>query len=229
MRQIVLDTETTGISFKEGHRIIEIGCIELLNRRVSKRHFHYYINPEREIDSGAQAVHGITLDFLKDKPIFSEIVDEFLEFIRDAELIIHNASFDLGFLNGEIKKIYPTFTSIESKQSVIDTLMMARKKHAGQKNSLDALCKRYNVNLSERELHGALLDARLLAQVYLLMTGGQINLLAAEGENSGSIMMSEREPFQMKRSYYLPNIKISESEEKHHETYMQNLLNSKPY
>lgn len=227
MRQIVLDTETTGISFQEGHRIIEIGCVELINRKITSRHFHYYINPQREIDAGAQAVHGISIDFLKDKPIFSDIADEFLEFIRDAELIIHNASFDLGFLNGELRKIHPRFSKIESMQSVLDTLIMARKKHAGQKNSLDALCKRYNINLSERDLHGALLDAKLLAQVYLAMTGGQINLLAAENERSQISNHAEKKSFLPNRHYQLQAVQLSESEELLHHQYMQTLSDVK--
>lgn len=223
MRQIVLDTETTGISFSEGHRIIEIGCIEMIDRKVTSRHFHYYINPERDIDAGALAVHGISSEFLTDKPLFAEIVDNFLEYIHGAELIIHNASFDLGFLNGEIKRIYPEFLMLESQHSVIDTLVMARRKHAGQKNSLDALCKRYNVDLSERELHGALLDARLLAQVYLIMTGGQINLFEMEVETPLLGKIPETDSFIPKRQYDLPYIHLSEEEKTLHEQYLETL------
>ena len=176
MRQIVLDTETTGLDTSQGHRIIEIGCVELVNRRLTGRHYHQYIKPEREIDAGAQAVHGISNAMLEDKPVFARIADEFLQFIGDAELIIHNAAFDIGFLNHEMNMLRPGFGSIADRCHVIDTLLMARAKHPGQKNNLDALCKRYGVDNSQRELHGALLDAEILADVYLLMTGGQTAL-----------------------------------------------------
>ncbi len=176
MRQIVLDTETTGLETSQGHRIIEIGCVELVNRRLTGRHYHQYINPEREVDAGAQAVHGISNAMLEDKPVFARIADEFLQFVGDAELIIHNAAFDIGFLNHELNMLRPGFGSIADRCHVIDTLLMARAKHPGQKNNLDALCKRYGVDNSQRELHGALLDAEILADVYLLMTGGQTAL-----------------------------------------------------
>ncbi|MCE3251473.1 MAG: polymerase subunit epsilon [Cellvibrio sp.] len=176
MRQIVLDTETTGLETSQGHRIIEIGCVELFNRRLTGRHYHQYIKPEREIDAGAQAVHGISNAMLADKPVFARIADEFLQFIGDAELIIHNAAFDIGFLNYELNMLRPGFGSISDRCHIIDTLLMARAKHPGQKNNLDALCKRYGVDNSQRELHGALLDAEILADVYLLMTGGQTAL-----------------------------------------------------
>jgi len=176
MRQIVLDTETTGLETSQGHRIIEIGCVELFNRRLTGRHYHQYIKPEREIDAGAQAVHGISNAMLEDKPVFARIADEFLQFIGDAELIIHNAAFDIGFLNYEMNMIRPGFGSISDRCHVVDTLLMARSKHPGQKNNLDALCKRYGVDNSQRELHGALLDAEILADVYLFMTGGQTAL-----------------------------------------------------
>lgn len=176
MRQIVLDTETTGLETSQGHRIIEIGCVELVNRRLTGRHYHQYIKPEREIDAGAQAVHGISNAMLEDKPVFARIADEFLSFVGDAELIIHNAAFDIGFINYELNMLRPGFGSITDRCHVIDTLLMARAKHPGQKNNLDALCKRYGVDNSQRELHGALLDAEILADVYLLMTGGQTAL-----------------------------------------------------
>ncbi len=176
MRQIVLDTETTGLEPSQGHRIIEIGCVELFNRRLTGRHYHQYINPEREVDAGALAVHGISNAMLDDKPVFARIAEEFLEFIGDAELIIHNAAFDIGFLDHELKMLYPGFGSIKDKCSVIDTLLLARAKHPGQKNNLDALCKRYFVDNSQRDLHGALLDSEILADVYLAMTGGQTSL-----------------------------------------------------
>jgi DNA polymerase III subunit epsilon len=176
MRQIVLDTETTGLETSQGHRIIEIGCVELINRRLTGRHYHQYINPEREVDAGAQAVHGISNAMLEDKPVFARIADEFLQFVGGAELIIHNAAFDIGFINHELNLLRPGFGSITERCHVIDTLLMARAKHPGQKNNLDALCKRYGVDNSQRELHGALLDAEILADVYLLMTGGQTAL-----------------------------------------------------
>jgi DNA polymerase-3 subunit epsilon len=176
MRQIVLDTETTGLETSQGHRIIEIGCVELFNRRLTGRHYHQYINPEREIDAGAQAVHGISNSMLADKPVFARIADDFLNFVGDAELVIHNAAFDIGFINYELNMLRPGFGSIAERCHVVDTLLMARAKHPGQKNNLDALCKRYGVDNSQRELHGALLDAEILADVYLLMTGGQTAL-----------------------------------------------------
>lgn len=175
MRQIVLDTETTGLEPSEGHRIIEIGCIELDNRRVTGRRFHQYLQPDRPIDEGAVEVHGITDEFLADKPRFVDIVDDFIEFVRGAELVIHNAPFDVGFLNHEFG-IVGQYGRIEEHCGVLDTLALARKLHPGQKNNLDALCKRYAVDNSRRELHGALLDAEILADVYLAMTGGQASL-----------------------------------------------------
>jgi len=179
-RLVVLDTETTGLNPQEGHRIIEIGCVELLNRRLTGKRFHSYINPERSIDEGAIAVHGISNDFLKDKPLFKDIVDEFIKFIQDAELVIHNAPFDVGFINHELSKLSLNGNKVTDYSSVFDTLAYARKKHPGQRNSLDALCKRYNIDNSHRELHGALLDAEILADVFLLMTGGQFSLISDE-------------------------------------------------
>ena len=181
MRQIVLDTETTGLEYKLGHRIIEIGCVELVNRRKTERYFHQYINPQREIDDGAFEVHGISNDFLSDKPTFGNIAREFIDFIRDAELIIHNAPFDIGFLNNELEQLGPEWGKVEDYCTIIDTLVMARERHPGQKNSLNALCQRYAVDNSQRELHGALLDARILMDVYLTMTGGQANLVLDTG------------------------------------------------
>jgi len=176
MRQIILDTETTGLNTEEGHRIIEIGCIELINRRFTGKRYHQYINPERQIDEGAQAVHGLTQDFLQSKPVFNQIVREFMDFITGAELIIHNAPFDIGFINYELNLTKQDWKSLNEYCPIVDTLIMARQLHIGQRNSLDALCKRYNVDNSKRDLHGALLDARLLADVYLAMTGGQSSL-----------------------------------------------------
>jgi DNA polymerase-3 subunit epsilon len=176
MRQIVLDTETTGLEPSQGHRIIEIGCVEVDQRRLTGRHFHRFIRPEREIDEAAQEVHGITLEFLSDKPLFAQIADEFLTFVRGAELLIHNAPFDIGFLDAELARLGPSYGRMTDYCQVSDTLSMARRKHPGQRNSLDALCKRYYVDNSQRDLHGALLDAEILADVYLLMSGGQTDL-----------------------------------------------------
>ena len=176
MRQIVLDTETTGLEPTQGHRIIEIGCVELINRRVTENRYHQYINPEREIDEGAIEVHGITNEFLADKPVFADVAEDFLKFIRGAELIIHNAPFDVGFMNHELKILDKQAEPVERFCSILDTLTMARNMHPGQKNNLDALCKRYEIDNSARDLHGALLDAEILAEVYLAMTGGQVRL-----------------------------------------------------
>lgn len=176
MRQIVLDTETTGLVPAEGHRIIEIGAVELVDRRFTGCNFHEYINPEREIDAGALAVHGITNEFLRDKPLFAAIMAKFIDYVTGAELIIHNAPFDVGFLNHEFRLQKKSAQSLERFTKVFDTLNFARKKHPGKRNNLDALCKRYGIDNSKRELHGALLDAQLLAETYLAMTGGQMHL-----------------------------------------------------
>ena len=176
MRQIVLDTETTGLEPEHGHRIIEIGCVEIVNRRKTDSHFHVYLNPDREIEDGAFDVHGISNEFLTDKPHFADIAQELIDFIRDSELVIHNAPFDVGFLNAELKKLGEKWGAIEDYCQVIDTLLLAREKHPGQKNNLDALCKRYEIDNSQRDLHGALLDAQILLDVYLAMTGGQETL-----------------------------------------------------
>lgn len=176
MRQIVLDTETTGLDWQRGHRVIEIGCVELLNRRQTGKTWHSYLNPQRAIDQAAQDVHGISIDDLADKPLFSAVADEFLQFIRGAELIIHNAPFDIGFLDNEFRLAGMESATISPEGHVLDTLLLARQLHPGQRNSLDALCKRYSVDNTRRDLHGALLDARLLAEVYLAMTGGQAAL-----------------------------------------------------
>ncbi len=176
MRYIVLDTETTGLETSQGHRIIEIGCVEVIDRTITGNTYHQYINPERDIDEGAMEVHGISNESLIDKPKFQDIVQDFMNFISGSELIIHNARFDVGFINYELSKLKDTKRVVEDNCTVLDTLALARKMHPGQKNNLDALCKRYNVNNSERDLHGALLDAEILADVYLAMTGGQVKL-----------------------------------------------------
>jgi len=183
MRQVVLDTETTGLEPELGHRIIEIGCIELVNRRRTGRHFHRYVFPDREIDPGALQVHGLTAEFLKGQPRFADIAAEFLEFVRGAELIIHNAPFDVAFLDAELARL-PEGGTIAAHCEVLDTLQMARRMHPGQRNSLDALCKRYSVDNSQRDLHGALLDAELLLGVYLAMSGGQGALGLGDGEQA---------------------------------------------
>ena len=176
-RIVVLDTETTGLNPQEGHRIIEIGCVELVKRRLTGKRFHTYINPDRIIDDGAIAVHGITNQFLDDKPRFEQIVKDFITFISGAELVIHNAPFDVGFINHEFLRLKDQPGTVADLCEVFDTLAYARKKHPGQRNSLDALCKRYGIDNSHRDLHGALLDAEILADVFLLMTGGQSSLL----------------------------------------------------
>ncbi|NBB92974.1 MAG: DNA polymerase III subunit epsilon [Gammaproteobacteria bacterium] len=188
MRQIVLDTETTGLEPGEGHRIIEIGALEMIERRQTGRSFHVYINPERDVEDGALAVHGITNEFLADKPRFADLAADFIEFIGEAELVIHNAAFDVGFLDAELARL-ETPTRIADHATILDTLMLARELHPGQRVSLDALCKRYEVDNSGRDLHGALLDAELLAEVYLAMTGGQVDLaldLSADSDGAES-------------------------------------------
>jgi DNA polymerase III subunit epsilon len=183
MRQIVLDTETTGLEPAEGHRIIEIGCVEILHRRPTGRTFHQYLNPERDIDRAAEDVHGLSRAFLADKPRFGEVAAEFLAFINGAELVIHNAAFDVGFLDAELARLDPPAPPVATTCGILDTLMLARQLHPGQRQSLDALCKRYSVDNSGRDLHGALLDAQLLADVYLAMTGGQ-SALALHDEST---------------------------------------------
>lgn len=173
IRQIILDTETTGISVEQGHRIIEIGCVELVDRKLTGNEYHKYINPGREVEEEAIAVHGITNEFLQDKPVFKDLAKEIVEFISGSELIIHNAPFDLSFLNYELSLTGRGFKPVSEYCKILDTLVLARKIHVGQRNSLDALCKRYGVDNTKRDLHGALLDSHLLAQVYLAMTGGQ--------------------------------------------------------
>lgn len=193
MRSVVLDTETTGMPVSDGHRIIEIGGVELEGRRLTGRHFHVYLQPDREIDEGAFAVHGISSEFLADKPRFRDVADEFFAFIKGAQLIIHNAAFDVGFINNEFALIGQAERADLSEHcSILDSLLMARERHPGQRNNLDALCKRYGVDNSNRELHGALLDSEILADVYLAMTGGQTNLsLAGDGgDGSGRVAPS---------------------------------------
>jgi len=225
MRQIVLDTETTGLEPSEGHRIIEIGCVELQNRRLTGNHYHQYLNPGREIDAGAIEIHGITNEQLADKPKFADIVKDFLEFINGAELIIHNAPFDIGFINTELvlmngKRAAPR---IDELCGVIDTLKLAREKHPGQKNDLDSLCKRYSVDNSSRTLHGALLDAEILADVYLAMTGGQTGLFEElRGSSKGGAVQTTVRRLDPNRPK-LPVIAPTADELAAHQTWIEEL------
>lgn len=221
MRQIVLDTETTGLE-PDTHRVIEIGCVEIVNRRLTGNRYHQYINPEREIDEGALQVHGLSTEFLSDKPLFAEVVDGFLDFVKGAELVIHNAPFDVGFLNAELKRLGASFGHIGDHCSVLDTLMLARKMRPGQKNSLDALCKFYEVDNSHRDLHGALLDAEILAEVYLRMTGGQVSLSLAGQESQSAGAGTGLKRLSANRSP-LPVLRASEKELEAHEQYLQML------
>ena len=223
MRQLVLDTETTGLEVGLGHRIIEIGCVELVNRRLTGRNFHKYINPDREIDDGALEVHGITQEFLSDKPRFADIWDEFNEFLQGDELIIHNAPFDVAFLNHEIGLLNLGLPSIQDQSSVVDSLALAREKHPGQRNSLDALCRRYSIDNSQRVLHGALLDAEILSDVYLLLTGGQGGLfdVAEETKSEDHVdkVINVRATDSQSLSGFL-EVKASESEVREHEEFL---------
>ncbi|MEH6593115.1 MAG: DNA polymerase III subunit epsilon [Halioglobus sp.] len=218
MRQIVLDTETTGLEVSQGHRIIEIGCVELVNRKLTGSHYHCYINPEREVDQGAMEVHGISNEFLKDKPVFNQIAQDFVDFVAGGELIIHNAPFDIGFLDSELQRLERGYAPLEDASSVIDTLIMARRKHPGQRNSLDALCQRYGVDNSGRELHGALLDAEILADVYLTMTGGQTMLQLSDSANQGEGGTGGEQIRRLSATRQaLPVIQASEEEARAHE------------
>lgn len=216
MRQVVLDTETTGLEPAAGHRVIEIGCVELVNRRPTQNRFHRYINPEREVDRGALEVHGIENEFLATQPKFAEVAQEFMEFVRGAELVIHNADFDVEFLNHELKRLPGVPREIRECCGVLDTLALARRLHPGQRNSLDALAKRYNVDNSKRELHGALLDAQILAEIYLAMTGGQasLSLDSAEVRTAATGAVAARLD---RRGLALPVLAATAEEERAHE------------
>lgn len=216
MRQIVLDTETTGIGSEQGHRVIEIGCVELIKRKLTGNHFHVYLNPQRDIDEGAFRVHGISSEFLQDKPLFKDVLQEFLEFIDGAELIIHNAPFDVGFLNAELKRA-KWARQLEGHCTVFDTLAFARKKHPGQRNSLDVLCKRYDVDNSSRQKHGALLDAEILAFVYLAMTGGQSKLFVEEDAASASSITITSQTIERLTSHSPVNMPSDDEMTKHYE------------
>jgi DNA polymerase-3 subunit epsilon len=223
MRQIILDTETTGLEPSQGHRIIEIGCVELINRKLTGRHYHQYIRPERNIDEQAIEIHGITPDFLKDKPVFSEIVDEFMAFIDGGQLVIHNAPFDVGFINHELKLHKGSFKAVKDYCSVIDTLVMARQKHPGQKNNLNSLCKRYMVDNSQRDLHGALLDAEILADVYLMMTGGQTALSLSDKDSSSGWGQQEEGIQRLSKKFTTPIIRADIAEESAHQQKLQTI------
>ena len=216
MRQIVLDTETTGLEPGAGHRIIEIGCVELVNRRPTQNRFHRYINPEREVDRGALEVHGIENDFLATQPRFAEVASELIEFVSGAELVIHNADFDIEFLNHELRRLPDMPQEIRSCCGVLDTLALARRMHPGQRNTLDALAKRYSVDNSKRELHGALLDAQILADVYLAMTGGQVSL-SLDSEPARAAAANPVELRLDRRGLVLPVIRATAEEERAHE------------
>ena len=222
-RQIILDTETTGLSPQQGHRLIEIGCLEMINRRITQNRFHYYINPKRAVDAGAVKVHGLTEDFLKDKPLFADIAESLFDFIKGAELIIHNAPFDLSFLNSEFERTHKKCVPIIQFCNVIDTLPMARNLHPGQQNTLDALCRRYGVNNKHRDLHGALIDAALLAEVYLLMTGGQTQLFDSDSMdekiNTGAVIQEK-----LKRTQVLPVIMANVDELSAHAAFMNKIV-----
>ena len=222
-RQIALDTETTGLSAEHGHRIIEIGCIEIINRQITGRSFHTYINPERAVDEGAAKVHGIKDGFLVDKPVFSVIGEEFLDFIKDSELIIHNAVFDIGFLNAEFKRWSKTLGKITKYCHVLDTLPMARELHPGQRNSLDALCKRYGVDNKHRDLHGALVDADLLARMYLLMTSGQDSLFTESAEKAKEAVSNLIGNLEANNVIELPVIRASAEEILDHHAIMEGI------
>lgn len=219
MRQIVLDTETTGLEVEKGHRIIELGCVELVNRRRTHRTLHHYLQPDREIDPGAQEVHGISAEMLAGKPRFADVAREFLEFIADAELVIHNADFDVGFLNAELGVLGADAPRIPGCCTVVDTLALARRLHPGQRNSLDALCKRYAVDNTGRAFHGALLDAQLLADVYLAMTGGQATLLLDQGAGETAVQQSAARPV-AREGLNLAVIRASADELAEHERYL---------
>ncbi len=224
MREVVLDTETTGLEVALGHRIIEIGCVEIRNRRLTGNHYHVYLQPDREIDAEAGKVHGITAEYLADKPRFDEVADEFLAFVRGARLVIHNAPFDVGFLNNELQRSNAVLGRVDEHCSVLDTLSLARRLFPGQRATLDALCKRYGVDNSKRDLHGALLDAEILADVYLLMTSGQESLAlesARDGERDAAAAAEEGSD--MERSERLPlRVQYANPQElKAHERYLE--------
>jgi len=221
-KQIILDTETTGLDKKSGHRVIEIGCVEIVNRKYTGNEYHVYLNPERDSDPGALEVHGLTSEFLSDKPKFEEIYQEFIDFIKDSELLIHNAEFDIGFLNHEIKLMSKNLNTIDEHVSLItDTLQIAREKHPGQRNSLDALVNRYEIGGYDRELHGALLDSKILGDVYLAMTGGQSALdFTNQTEDKNKL---SKETSSEHVDLNLKTISLSEQEQNMHLEYLERM------
>ena len=226
MRQVVLDTETTGLEPEAGHRIIEIGAVEIVGRRLTGRHFHQYLNPDRAIDEGAQAVHGLTAEFLADKPRFSDIAEPLQAFLSGAEVIIHNAPFDVGFLDAEWRRLSRGPENTASLCEITDSLILARRLHPGQKNSLDALCRRYDIDNTQRTLHGALLDAELLADVFLAMTGGQTALgLGAEDREGGGVSR-EVTPATPKQWPKTPRAALSPEAEAAHHAYLEAMEHS---
>ena len=218
MKQIILDTETTGLDYKSGHKLIEIACVEIENRKFTGKEFHSYLNPERSIDPGAVKIHGLSRDFLSDKPTFSEIYTELLDFVKDSELLIHNAEFDLGFLNNELRQNNVDQKIEDHVEKVIDTLLMARQMHPGQRNSLDVLTDRYNIQGYDRSYHGALIDSKILGEVYLSMTGGQTDLNLSSG-------ITKKTTNETKVSMPTSLIKISASDEENlaHKNYLKSL------
>ena len=223
-RQILLDTETTGLDPKSGHRVIEIGCVEIINRKFTGSEFHTYLNPEREIDEEAEKIHGLSFEFLSDKPKFYEVLDEFLEYIKDSELLIHNAPFDIGFINHEIKlhsKKGPFVETIVDK--ITDTLQIAREKHPGQRNSLDALAQRYEISGYDRSYHGAILDSKILGDVYLAMTGGQSDLFQANAANQNSALAETKSDISSINDAKIVLTSISEDEEKRNLDYLKSM------
>ncbi|MCW4453559.1 DNA polymerase III subunit epsilon [Flavobacterium sp. MXW15] len=223
MRQIILDTETTGLEWKKGNRIVEIGCVELLERRPSGNNFHRYLKPDCEFEAGAQEVTGLTLEFLADKPAFAEIAEEFLAYIDGAELIIHNAAFDLGFLDYELSLLGPQYGRIRDRASVVDTLTMAREQFPGQRNSLDALCKRLGVDNSHRQLHGALLDAQILGDVYIALTSGQEEIGFGQPEDGSSATGAAVLAFDPSMLLPRPRVAVTASELEAHAARLERL------
>lgn len=222
-RQIVLDTETTGLSPSQGHRLVEIGCLEMVNRKITGNNFHRYINPERPVDEGAVKVHGITDAFLADKPVFSAIAEALFEYLEGAELIIHNAPFDLGFLDAEFGRFEKRMVPMTKHCAIIDTLPMAREAHPGQQNTLDALCRRYQIDNTHRELHGALLDAELLAEVYLRMTGGQKQLFVESTEKVDESIVQVSSAEILVREQSVPVLQASVEELQAHQAFLKQL------
>lgn len=228
MRQIVLDTETTGLSTAQGHRVIEIGCVELVNRRLTGREYHRFINPERDIDEGAERVHGISRADLEGQPVFADVAEEMLEFLKDSELVIHNAEFDVGFLEYELQLMKHPRPIITDHAMVLDTLILAREMHPGQRNSLDALCKRYDVDASRRDVHGALIDAELLARVYLAMTGGQAALSLDEEDDEFAGRGEEVLVRPRRNDLELVIVQASEAEQRAHNAILDKMQENGP-